>query len=140
MRPNDISASLTETNRALRKTERLLRAARFTDPAAKHIRYAIPIQVYGGTAYLLTSPRCGTCRHPYRAAAEDAVMEGQSFRIAAERASEAAGANGTRLTERQVRYHLRRGHHPGPLAALLMLKRMAAEDLASRLHRKSVLS
>jgi len=126
------SSFLAGAEREWKAAERLTRAARFADPDAKHIRLAVPVTVPHGTAYLMDSPRCGTCRHPSRDVAEAAVVAGKSFRLAAILASEATEGVAL-LTERQIRHHTRSGHYPAPLAAFLEFRYFAKERIAARL-------
>lgn len=118
---------------ALAGQRRFSTAAQFADPEASHIVSAVPVPSPHGEVFFLTSSRCGTCHSPYRAIAEDEVVAGVSFRRAA-KAVESVRADGEPgLTERQVRYHFRAGHHPAGPAAFLRLRGLAAEMLAARL-------
>lgn len=116
-----------EASAGLRRLRRMVHAAEFTDQSAAHITAAVGVPLSTGTAYILVSPRCGTCRSEYRSLAEDVVVVGESFRSASLTVEEARQPDEPGLTERQIRHHFRAGHHPAGPSAYLTLRRVYAE-------------
>lgn len=119
------------TIRAVEAKMRLARPGPFTSPKAPHLRGAVLVRdSHGRAGWYMSSPRCRTCRSPWRAEVEEAVvLEGRSFREAAHRVTEA------KLTERCVRRHFRAGHHPATHWARAELQEIRSELVAERFRQ-----